>query len=125
MNFERITKANDVLLAVIYRKRVPHQLTLEQLPDDFHPGEFMMLDRESLDRVPYDKRRVCCHIEGCERTMPVRDYGIDPFYYINRRWHRLDLVLFFCAKHWKIEKQKPHYLNAPGYKKGHALNHLI
>lgn len=54
-------------------------MKLEQLPDDFTREQFMQLDKESLDAVPYIRRRWLCQVKNCTNGTHVRDYGLEPF----------------------------------------------
>jgi hypothetical protein len=54
-------------------------MKLEQLPDDFTREQFMLLDKESLDRVEYVRRRWLCQVKNCTNGTHVRDYGLEPF----------------------------------------------
>lgn len=54
-------------------------MKLEQLPDDFTREQFMQLDKESLDRVEYVRRRWLCQVKNCTNGTHVRDYGLEPF----------------------------------------------
>lgn len=51
-------------------------MKLKDLPDDFTPAQFRQLDRESLDAVPYVRRRWLCQCKGCTNGTHVRDYGL-------------------------------------------------
>jgi hypothetical protein len=52
---------------------------LADLPDDFTRDQFMQLDKESLDAVPYIRRRWLCQVKNCPNGTHVRDYGLEPF----------------------------------------------
>lgn len=54
-------------------------MKLADLPDDFTIQQFKQLDKESLDAVPYVRRRWLCQCKGCTRGTHVRDYGLAPF----------------------------------------------
>lgn len=64
-------------------------MKLDQLPDDFTPEQFRRLDKESLDAVPFVRRRWLCQVKNCTNGTHIRDYGLGPF---NQRgiWAFLD-----------------------------------
>ncbi|RYZ49912.1 MAG: hypothetical protein EOP49_15165 [Sphingobacteriales bacterium] len=77
-------------------------MTLDELPEDFTPDQFMQLDRASLDLVPYDTVRWQCKIKLCKRYTRMRDYGIAPWYYHPRMgWKNPYRNWLMCSKHWK------------------------
>lgn len=51
-------------------------MKLKDLPDDFTREQFMQLDKESLDAVPYTRMRWLCQCKGCKNGTTVRDYGL-------------------------------------------------
>lgn len=88
-------------------------MKLSQLPDDFTPEQFMQLDKESLDQIPYTVMHLNCHGKGCKNGTHVRDYGVSPYYFLHRNsrgaannpgkyWLNLSRKMWLCAKHWKI-----------------------
>lgn len=88
-------------------------MTIAELPDDFTPQQFMQLDKASLDALPYDLYKWNCCCKKCENGTTVRDYGIAPFYFLNRNsknaesktdryWNNLNQFVWFCGKHWKL-----------------------
>jgi hypothetical protein len=90
-------------------------MTLAELPNDFTPQQFMQLDKPSLDRLPYDIYKWNCQCKGCDNGTTVRDYGIAPFYFLNRNskycfehpkeyWHRVYQGgnFWLCGKHLKF-----------------------
>lgn len=54
-------------------------MKLDQLPDDFTRQQFMQLDKQSLDAVPYRRLRWLCQCKGCTNGTHVRDYGLEEF----------------------------------------------
>lgn len=91
-------------------------MKLEDLPDDFTPEDFMLLDRESLDQVPYTRRKWLCQCKGCINGTAVRDYGISPFFFLDRNskqsryapygyWNDLRKYIWLCGKHRKFIKR--------------------
>lgn len=73
-------------------------MKLADLPDDFTPEQFRQLDKESLDAIPFVRRRWLCQCKGCTRGTHVRDYGLEEF---NPRgiWALLDRNSQDAAKH--------------------------
>lgn len=54
-------------------------MKLKDLPNDFTPEQFMQLDKESLDAIPYVRVRWLCQCKGCTNGTHVRDYGLSEF----------------------------------------------
>lgn len=92
---------------------MPELMKLADLPDDFTPGQFMWLDRESLDAVPFERKRWVCECKGCQRGTTVRDYGMAPYYWLDRNskssksqpwryWNNLMNYHWLCSKHWAM-----------------------
>lgn len=92
-------------------------MKLEDLPENFTSWDFIKLDKEVLDVLPYDIFKWKCCVRGCENGTTVRDYGISPFYFLNRNtkaalknprdyWKKIHEVevssIWFCGKHWKF-----------------------
>ncbi len=96
-------------------------MNLENLPDDFTVQDFMRLDKESLDKVPYTIYKWVCQCSGCNNGTRVRDYGLTEF---NPRgiWAFLDRNskyanknpgeywmgpnnIWLCGKHFKLVKR--------------------
>lgn len=59
-------------------------MKLAELPDDFTPEQFKQLDKEALDSLPYTVIKWNCQVKGCCNGTTVRDYGIHPWYFLNR-----------------------------------------
>lgn len=68
--------------------------------------------KAELDVLPYDIYKWNCCVKDCCNGTTVRDYGIYPFYFLNRNgkscekfpgryWMDLSAVKWFCGKHWK------------------------
>lgn len=72
-------------------------MKLKDLPDDFTREQFMLLDKESLDAVPFTRLRWLCQCKGCTNGTHVRDYGLVDF---NPRgiWAFLDRNSKYAAK---------------------------
>lgn len=73
----------------------------------------MQLDKESLDAIPYQRRKWICQCKGCQHGTHVRDYGISPFFFLDRNskaakknpkeyWYNLNVQFWICGKHWKM-----------------------
>lgn len=93
-------------------------MKLEQLPFDFTREQFMTLDKESLDRIPYTKYRWLCQCKGCQNGTTVRDYGLTEFNPLgmwiflhrnskNAERNPRDYWLgpnnyWLCGKHWRF-----------------------
>jgi hypothetical protein len=88
-------------------------MKLEDLAEDCTPQDFMLLERESLERVPYTLLKWGCQAKGCTGGTTVRDYGIAPFYFLNRNskkstvypwlyWQNVGERFWLCGKHWKF-----------------------
>jgi hypothetical protein len=88
-------------------------MRLEDLPDDFTPEQFMQLDREGLDQVPYEVKKWICQAKGCKNGTKVRDYGILPWIWLHRNSkysHRVPHAYWcdtsnrfnMCGKHSKM-----------------------
>jgi hypothetical protein len=91
-------------------------MRLDQLPDDFTPEQFMQLDKESLDKIPFDRKRWLCQCKGCSNGTHIRDYGLSPFYFLDRNskrsfdktadyWSNLNTTYWLCGKHAKWIKK--------------------
>lgn len=91
-------------------------MTLEQLPHDFTPEQFMQLDKESLDQIPYQRRKWYCQCKKCDNGTYVRDYGITPYFFLDRNsknsfvktadyWSNLNRHIWLCNKHLKFVKR--------------------
>lgn len=85
-------------------------MKLADLPDDFTPEQFRQLDRESLEEVPFTRATWVCQCKGCTRGTMVRDYGLAPWYWLQRNskrshaqpqryWFYLDTWHWLCSKH--------------------------
>lgn len=73
-------------------------------------AELKSMSLIELDLVDYDTVKWCCQGKKCNRGTKIRNYGIAPFYYWNRKqkdagWINLDNQFFMCAKHWKLWKR--------------------
>lgn len=88
-------------------------MKLCELPNDFTPKQFMKLDKASLDQVPYERMKWQCQCKGCTNGTHVRDYGISPFFFldrnskwiennINKGWSNLNRTMWLCNKHKKF-----------------------
>jgi hypothetical protein len=71
--------------------------------------ELKSMSREELDKVPYDKKKWVCQGKKCSNGTVVRDYGIAPFFYLQRKcdagWVNLNLQFWMCGKHNKARKR--------------------
>ncbi len=87
-------------------------MKLSELPEDFTPEQFMQLDREALDQIPYERKKWICQVKGCCGGTHVRDYGLSPWFMLDRGskksidhpqeyWRNLDYKIWLCCKHWK------------------------
>jgi hypothetical protein len=86
-------------------------MKLEQLPDDFTPQQFMQLDRESLEQIPYTRMKWFCVCKGCNNGTHIRDYGIG-WYFLDRNsknswknpraYWRGRNDCYICSKHWLL-----------------------
>lgn len=59
---------------------------------------------EDLETLPYKRFRWRCLVPGCTRGTHVRDYGIAPFYFCERKgWGWIDGTIYYmmCGPHWK------------------------
>ena len=91
-------------------------MKLSQLPDDFTPQQFMQLDKESLDQIPYDRYKWYCQCKGCSNGTHVRDYSSEPWYFIDRNgkgatnrpdkyWVDVSCHYWTCSKHNKFVRR--------------------
>lgn len=91
-------------------------MKLSELPDDFTPEQFMRIDREGLDQVPYELKKWRCQAKGCCNGTKVRDYGILPWVWAHRNsqysyrvpqayWVNVSTHFNMCAKHLKMFKR--------------------
>ncbi|WP_027381859.1 hypothetical protein [Epilithonimonas caeni] len=91
-------------------------MRIEDLPENFTPEEFMKLDKMELDNLPYDVLKWECCFKNCNRGTTIRDYGIGPFYFLNRNskaaekhperyWNNLNHIVWFCGKHYPYFKR--------------------
>ncbi len=90
-------------------------MKLSELPDDFTDEQFMRLDKEGLDEVPYTRMRWLCQCKGCMNGTHVRDYGLEAHYFLDRNskaaaqnpsnyWMGLGNY-WLCSKHNKLFKR--------------------
>lgn len=94
------------------------ELELSDVADikELSPGE--------LKKVPFEKIKLLCSVNGCCRFTSVKDYGISPVYYGFSQWIDLSTIIYFCPKHWREYKAANKNNNIFEYKIGSALNHL-
>ena len=87
-------------------------MKIHELSDEPTADEIMKLDKEDLDSMPYNVLKWECCFNGCKCGTTVRDYGLHPFYFLNRNskaaernpkkyWFDLRVIHWFCGKHWK------------------------
>lgn len=73
------------------------------------------LSKQELDLLPYDVLKWHCCCKGCKNSTTVRDYGVSPYYFLNRNskeaqkhplnyWNNLNVVYWFC-KHYQFLKR--------------------
>lgn len=90
-------------------------IKLADLPNDFTPAEFMQLDKESLDAVPFVRFRWLCQCKGCQNGTHVRDYGLGDRWFLDRNskrahdnpreyWMRRNNY-WLCGKHNRFFKK--------------------
>lgn len=89
-------------------------MKLEELPDDFTVNQFLALDRDALDQIPYELKKWQCQIKGCTNGTTVRDYGLEErWYHLHRNskyakshpvelWLNLESQFWMCSKHYKF-----------------------
>jgi hypothetical protein len=77
-----------------------------------------------LKKVPFERRKLLCSVNGCSRFTHVKDYGISPEFYAFGSWNDLSQTLFFCPKHWKEYKAANRNGGIFEYKEGPAINHI-
>lgn len=88
-------------------------MKLCDLPDDFTSEQFMQLDKESLDSIPYEQKKWQCQCKGCTNGTHVRDYSLSPFFFLDRNskycrehpeeyWNNLNFRYWLCGKHRKM-----------------------
>lgn len=91
-------------------------MKIEELSDNPTPGEIMRLDKPDLDVLPYDVLKWTCCVDGCDRGTTVRDYGLTPYYFLNRNskaaerkpetyWINAYRKVWFCGKHLEYLKR--------------------
>ena len=97
-------------------------MNLQDLNDDPSSEDIRQLDKESLDVLPYNILKWDCCFKGCDCGTTVRDYGLQPFYFLNRNskealrnpekyWNDLSRIRWFCGKHWKYyQRLGPEYV---------------
>ena len=92
-------------------------MKLEDLPDDFTPEQFMELDADSLNQIPFETGKWQCKIKFCKCFTRVRGYSINPFFYHKRgtkdlktglmvHWFDCRNRFFICQKHKKYWKKE-------------------
>ena len=86
-------------------------MKLDQLPEDFTADQFMQLDKEELNNIPFDTVRWQCMIKMCNHFTRMRDYGLRNeaigrrlFYHKRFVWVDTYKQYFICGKHWKRYK---------------------
>lgn len=90
-------------------------MKLQDLPQDFTPEQFMALDKESLDAVPYTLKKWFCQCKSCQNGTTVRDYGLERYYFLHRNskaaaknthdyWMGMGNI-WLCGKHNKLFKR--------------------
>lgn len=91
-------------------------MKIEDLPIEPTIDDFKKLDKESIDRIPYDILRAKCCFAGCKNGTTVRDYGFAPVFFLNRNgkratkfprlyWMDFDELRWFCEKHYQYLKR--------------------
>lgn len=72
----------------------------------------MRLERSALKMIPYTRLRWECQVKGCTNGTHVLDYGIAPYYFLDRNsknsqrypelyWRNLREKIYLCGKHYK------------------------
>jgi len=68
--------------------------------------ELMKMSDKELDMVPFDVVKLICQVKGCKCHTKIRDYGLNPIYYVRRsvknQWWNIYYTFFLCPKHWKF-----------------------
>lgn len=91
-------------------------MKIEDLKEDFSFWDFINLDKQELDVLPYSVFKWNCCCRDCENGTTVRDYGFEPHYFLNRNskrsvlrtrdyWNNLSIRIWFCGKHNEYYKR--------------------
>ena len=91
-------------------------MRIDNLPNNFTFLDFIELDKDDLDALPYDVYRWNCCCKDCNNGTTIRDYGFSPNYFLNRNskkskmtpqiyWFRVDVQRWFCGKHFEYLKR--------------------
>lgn len=79
-------------------------IELDETPD------IKKMSREELNKIPFDKWRIYCKVQGCNRFTHLRDYGIWPVLFgrfVGGDWINVHESYFLCHNHYKlIDKEK-------------------
>lgn len=70
--------------------------------------DLLNMSREELDNVEYKLVKWRCQGKDCMNGTKLRDYGIKPFYYSERKglgWQDLRRYYWLCGKHNKFYKR--------------------
>jgi hypothetical protein len=89
---------------MLERKGPMPPIELDEIPD------IKSMSREELDKIPFEKWKLYCGVEGCNHYTGVRDYGLWPELlgrFVNCDWINVYKSHFLCGKHWKELKTNP------------------
>lgn len=70
--------------------------------------ELLKMSKEELDNVEYKLMKWRCQGKDCQNGTKVRDYGISPYFYLERKnegWRNLNIYWWNCGKHNKMWKE--------------------
>lgn len=70
--------------------------------------ELKQMSEKELLLVPFDAVKLLCQVKGCKCHTKIRDYGLNPVYYVKRsdiKWWDIRKHFFLCAKHWKFYRR--------------------
>lgn len=81
--------------------------------DEMSIDQLAVMSREELDNIPYELKKWKCHCKDCTNGTKVRDYGISPWYFIQRNsrhsqkhpleyWKNITNIMWLCGKHRQL-----------------------
>jgi hypothetical protein len=94
-------------------------------------GEMVVMNRAELDNILYELKKWKCHCKNCPNGTKVRDYGISPWYFLERNsknsrrhpfyyWKDLTNIMWLCGKHRMIYERL-----IKKFAKGHVYERMI
>jgi hypothetical protein len=83
--------------------------------------DLRVMSKDELDKIPYQRKKWLCQCKGCTNGTHVRDYGVSPFFWLDRNsnwaqhspeelWTDLTKFCWMCSKHRKlISRLRPRF----------------